>query len=159
VALLLFLALLDYAYQRWEHEKELRMTKQEAADEMKLMEGDPEVRKRRQTLARQLSRQRMMKMVERADVVITNPTELAVALRYDERTMRAPRVVAKGARRMASRIRAVATLAGVPIVERKPLAQSLWRLCEVGDSVPPELYQAVAEILAFLMKLDKEQGN
>jgi flagellar biosynthetic protein FlhB len=153
--LVLILALFDYAYQRWQYEKDLRMSKLEVREELKRLEGSPEVRARRLQVQRRLARQRMLKEVERANVVITNPTELAIALRYDRETMPAPRVVAKGARKIAQRIREVALVFGVPIVERKPLAQALFKTCEVGDYVPQDLYKAVAEVLAYVYELDR----
>ncbi len=153
------LAFLDYLFQRWQHEKELRMTKQEVRDELRRYEGDPQVKARRTQLARQLARQRMMKAVEKADVVITNPTELAVALAYDPGENAAPRVVAKGARLMALRIRQVASESNVPIVERKPLAQALFKACKVGDTIPETLFKAVAEVLSFIYGMDPEKGR
>ncbi len=157
--LLVGLAVLDYLFQRWQHEKELRMTKQEVRDELRRYEGDPQIRQRRLQLARQLARQRMMKAVEKADVVITNPTELAIALHYDPANMSAPRVVAKGARLMALRIRQVASEHQIPIVERKPLAQALFAACKVGDVIPEQLYKAVAEVLSFIYGLDPARGQ
>lgn len=156
-AMLLLLGFLDYLFQRWNYERDLRMTKQEVRDELRRYEGDPHIRQRRQQIQRQLARQRMMKAVEKADVVITNPTELAVALQYDPQAMASPRVVAKGARLMALRIRQVAADAGVPIVERKPLAQALYKACKVGDAIPETLYKAVAEVLGFIYGLDPEK--
>lgn len=156
---LLLLGLLDYGWQRFDFERGLRMTKQELKEEMKRMEGDPMIRARRLQLARQLARQRMMKKVPEADVVITNPTELAVAIRYDADAMAAPVVVAKGARLWAQRIREVAAAAGVPIVERKPLAQALYKRVEVGQPIPKELFQAVSEVLSFLYQLDRSRAE
>jgi flagellar biosynthetic protein FlhB len=150
---LLILAILDYGYQRWELERELRMTRQELRDELKRMEGDPKIRERRRSIQRQLAMQRMMANVPKAKVVITNPTELAVAIAYDEETMRAPTVVAKGADLIAARIREEAAKHNVPIVEKKPLAQALFKACEVGDEIPPALYQAVAEVLAYVYEI------
>lgn len=154
---LLILALLDYAYQKWQHEQDLRMTKQEVKDELKMMEGDPRIRARRRQIAIQLAQQRMMSAIPDADVVVTNPTHLAVALSY-ERSMSAPRVVAKGAGRVAERIRDLAALHAVPLVEKKDLAQALFRACEVGQDVPEELWQAVAEVLAFVYQLGKSEA-
>jgi flagellar biosynthetic protein FlhB len=150
---LLILALMDYAFQRWQMQQDLRMTKQEVKEELKRMEGDPLMRQRRRNVARQLAMQRMSQAVPKADVVVTNPTELAIALKYDHETMAAPKVVAKGAGFMAQRIRDLANEHGVPIVERKPLAQALYKACEIGDFVPPELYRAVAEVLAYIFEL------
>jgi len=129
------------------------MTKEELKEELKRMEGDPTMRQRRRGVARQLAMQRMSQAVPKADVVITNPTELAVALKYDHNEMPAPKVVAKGAGFIALRIRDLADEHGVPIVERKPLAQALYKACEVGDYIPPQLYKAVAEVLAYIFEL------
>lgn len=152
-SLLLVLAIFDYAFQRWQHERELKMTKQEIKEEMKRMEGDPLVKQRRVRVARQLAMQRMAQAVPKADVIVTNPTHFAVALQYDSATMRSPKVVAKGADFMAMRIRQLAAVHGVPIIERKPLARALYQGVEVGGEVPPEHYAAVAEILAYVYRL------
>lgn len=150
---LLVLALFDYFYHRWQHERDLRMTKEEVKEEMRRMEGDPIMKQRRRQIQLQMTLQKLRRDVPRADVVITNPTELAVALRYDDATMRAPAVVAKGAGYVAQRIRELAIAHGVPIIERKPLAQTLYKLVEVGQEIPSHLYQAVAEILAYVYEL------
>lgn len=151
--LLLVLALIDYGYQRYRHERELRMTKQEIKEEMRRMEGDPKIKQRRRQLAIQMAHQRLRKDVPTADVIITNPTEYAIALKYDSSTMHAPRVVAKGRGYMAQRIREIAIENGVPIVERKPLARALYSLVEVGQEIPEQFYSAVAEILAYVYRL------
>ena len=151
--LLLILAIMDFVYQKWQHEQDLKMSKQEVKDEMKKMEGDPLIKQRRQRVARQLAMQRTAQAVPNADVVVTNPTHFAVALKYDAATMKAPKVVAKGADLMAMRIRQIAAAHGIPQVERKPLARALYAGCEVGDEVPPEQYTAVAEILAYVYRL------
>jgi len=150
---LLILALADWLYQRWRFERDLRMTKQEIKDEAKRMEGDQDIKGKRRQLARKMIIQRMHRDVPKADVVITNPTELAIALKYDSEEMGAPRVVAKGAGYLAQRIRQIAVASGVPILERKPLAQALYKTVEVGQEVPPEFYQAIAEILAYVYEL------
>ena len=152
-AVLLILALIDYAFQKRQHLQDLRMSKQEIKEELKRMEGDPLMRQRRLQVARQLAQQRMSQAVPQADVVITNPTELAVALKYDHDQMIAPKVVAKGSGFMAQRIREIANEHGVPILERKPLAQALYKACEIGEYIPPELYKAVAEVLAYIFEL------
>ena len=152
-AALLVLAIIDYIYQKYRHEQSLRMTRQEVKEEMRRQEGDPLVRERRRRVARQLAMQRMQMAVPRADVVVTNPTELAIALKYDPDTMSAPKVVAKGAGFVAQRIRKIAIEHGVPIVERKPLAQAIFKTCEVGQEIPPTFYKAVAEILAYVYEL------
>jgi len=150
------LAILDYLYQRWEFEQKLKMTKQEVKEEFKQTEGDPQIKAKIRAAQREMARRRMMEEVPKADVVITNPTHLAVALRYEEGKMTAPAVVAKGANRIAHRIREVAEENGVPVVENKPLAQNLYKL-ELGEEIPSEFYQAVAEILAYVYSLKKRK--
>ena len=153
-AVLIVLALIDFAFQRWQRQRELRMSKHEVKQEMKQFEGDPLVKQRRVRVARQLALQRIASAVPKADVVVTNPTHFAVALQYDSQAMRAPRVIAKGADFMAMRIRQIAVLNNLPIVERKPLAQALYRGVEIGQDIPPEHYAAVAEILAYVYRLN-----
>jgi len=150
---LLVIAILDYLYMRFNHERQLRMSKQELKEELRRMEGDPLVKERRKRVARQLAMQRMQHAVPKADVVITNPTELAIALKYDSENMAAPRVVAKGAGYVAAKIRQIAIKHGVPIIERKPLAQAMYKTVEVGHEIPPAFYKAVAEILAYVYEL------
>jgi flagellar biosynthetic protein FlhB len=150
---LLILALLDYAYQRWNWWRKLKMTKQEVRDEMKRMDGDPKIKQRRKQLQFQLALQRIKSSVPRADVVVTNPTEFAVALQYDEATMSAPRVVAKGQDLLALRIRQVAQEHRIPIVQRPPLARALFAAVEVGQFIPPTFYRAVAEVLAYVYQI------
>lgn len=152
-AVLLVLAVIDYVYQKYQMLQDLRMTKEEVREELKRMEGDPIMRQRRRQVARQLAMQRMSQAVPKADVIVTNPTELAIALKYDHENMPAPKVVAKGAGYMAQRIRDLANEHGVPIVERKPLAQALYKACDIGDYVPADLYRAVAEVLAYVFEL------
>uniref|UniRef100_A0A7V4LCP0 Flagellar biosynthetic protein FlhB n=1 Tax=Desulfobacca acetoxidans TaxID=60893 RepID=A0A7V4LCP0_9BACT len=158
IVLLLVLGILDYVYQRYRFEKNLRMTKQEVKDEMRQVEGDPRVKARLRSLMRQLATRRMMAEVPKADVVVTNPTRVAVALRYDSAAMAAPQVVAKGQGFVAQKIIALAQEAGVPRVENRELARSLYRLVEVGDFIPTTLYRAVAEVLAYIYSL-KAQGG
>lgn len=146
------LALLDYLYQRWEQERSLRMTKEEVKEEFKQREGDPKVRARIRQRQREMARRRMMAAVPKADVVITNPQHLAVALQYKRERMNAPTVVAKGAGYLAQKIKEVAMAHGVEIVENKPLAQVLYKSVEVGGQIPVELYKAVAEILAHVYR-------
>ena len=150
---LLVLALIDFAYQKWKLERDLRMTKQEVKEEMRRMEGDPKIKQRRRQIAMQIAHQRMKKDVPTADVVVTNPTEFAVALKYDAGSMHAPRVIAKGRGLIAQRIREIAIASGVPILERKPLARALFKLVEVGQEIPEQFYTAVAEILAYVYEL------
>ena len=154
---LLALALLDYGYQRWEYEKNIRMTKHEVKEEMRQSEGDPKIRGKIRQQQRQIAARRMMQDVPKSDVIVTNPTHLAVALQYRPESMHAPRVVAKGQRLIAERIKDVARQHGVPVVENKPLAQALFKTVEVGSEIPPALYHAVAEILAFIYSLRRER--
>lgn len=155
--LLLALAAADYLYQRYEHEKALRMSKQEVKEEYKEIEGDPQLKGKIKERQRLLAQRRMMQEVPKADVVITNPTHLAVALRYEDKKMAAPVVVAKGQDLLAERIKEIARKHDVAIVENKPLAQTLYRTVDLGQAVPRELYQAVAEILAFVYRLKKKR--
>jgi flagellar biosynthetic protein FlhB len=151
---LAFLALgaLDYAVQRFRLEKSLKMSRQEIVQEHREQEGDPQIKARIRQIARQRARKQMLSQVAKADVVITNPTHLAVALRYDGASGGAPTVVAMGERKLAERIKAIALRAGVPLVENKPLARALLATCTVGSPIPPALYVAVAEILAFVYR-------
>ncbi|OPY85186.1 MAG: Flagellar biosynthetic protein FlhB [Smithella sp. PtaU1.Bin162] len=148
--ILVVLAILDYIYQRWEHEKSLRMTKQEIKDEYKNTEGDPLIKSRIRRLQREIAQKRMMAAVPKADVVITNPTHLAVAIRYDHESMTAPKVVAKGANLIAEKIKQIAGENDIPIVEDKPLAQVLYKMVDIDCLIPEDLYKAVAEVLAFV---------
>jgi flagellar biosynthetic protein FlhB len=150
---LLMLAIFDFAFQKWKHEQDLKMTHQEIKEEMKNMQGDPQVAARRRQIQRQLVMNRMSSSVPKADVVITNPTELAVALKYEHGEMAAPVVVAKGAGVLAQRIRRLALENNIPIVERKPLAQLLYKEVEINHPVPDGSYAAVAEVLAYVYKL------
>jgi flagellar biosynthetic protein FlhB len=160
VGILLFvLAIFDYWYHRYRVEQSLRMTKQEVKDEMRSMDGDPMIKQRRRQLAVQRHMQRLKKDVPKADVVITNPTHFAVALEYEEGKMRAPRLVAKGADFIALRIRELAAEAGIPIVERPPLARAIYRIVDVGEEIPVEFYSAVAEILAYVYELNRKAGR
>ena len=146
---LLLLALLDYAYQLWKHEQDLRMTTQEMREEMKSLQGDPQIAARRRAVQRQLVLNRLGSSVPKSDVVVTNPTELAIAIQYDHESMDAPLVVAKGAGVIAQRIRRLALEHSIPIVERKELAQSLYKLVEIGKPIPREQYAAMAEVLRY----------
>ncbi len=157
--ILLLLGLLDYLYQRWRLEEQLKMTKQEVRDEMKRMDGDPLLKSRRRQAQMKLAMQRLQTEVPTADVIVTNPTEYAVALKYDEATMRAPRMVAKGVDLIAARIRQLAHQHGIPIVQRPPLARALFAAAEVGDEVPPMYYKAVAEVLAYVYQLTRKAAS
>ncbi|MBT8489292.1 MAG: flagellar biosynthesis protein FlhB [Gemmatimonadetes bacterium] len=149
---LLALSVGDYGYQSWQHRKELRMTKEEVRQELKDSEGDPMIRARLRSLGRSLARMRMMNAVPTADVVVTNPTHIAVALRYDPDVAEAPVVVAMGSRKVALRIRRIALEHGVPVIENKPVARALFVAAKIGAPIPPMLYVAVAEILAFVYR-------
>jgi len=150
---LLILGIIDFIWQRYKHEQDLKMSKQEVKEEMRRMEGDPVVTQRQRRVQHQSAMHRLRQDVPQADVIVTNPTELAIAIKYDAEAMAAPRVVAKGQDYMAMRIRQIAVEFGVPIVERKPLAQALYRAVEVGDEIPPQFYKAIAEILAYVYEL------
>lgn len=149
---LFLMAVLDFAYTQWQHRQDLKMTKQEVKDEYKQREGDPSVKARIRSVQRQLAKQRMMEAVPEATVVVTNPTHLAIALRY-EQGMHAPTVVAKGAGFVAQKIKAIAVEHQIPLVENKPLARTIYKSTEIGDFIPAELYRAVAEILAYVYRL------
>jgi len=147
------MAAADWAYQRWTFTQKMRMTKQEVKDEHKQTEGDPMVKGRLRNLRMQRARTRMMSAVPTADVVVTNPTHYAVALKYDMETMGAPRLVAKGADLIAKRIRELAEENEVPLVENPPLARALFATVEIDAEIPPEHYKAVAEVIGYVMKL------
>ncbi|RKX25687.1 MAG: flagellar biosynthesis protein FlhB [Candidatus Zixiibacteriota bacterium] len=150
---ILVIAILDYMYQRYEHEKSIKMTKQDVRDEYKDSEGSPQTKSRVRQIQREMSRKRMMTEIPTADVVVTNPTHIAVALKYDPNEMDAPTVIAKGQRLIAQKIKEIARKHGIPIIEDKPLARSLFKMCEIGQIVPANLYRAVAEILAHIYRL------
>lgn len=153
VCIALFLmAMLDFTYTRWQHKEDLKMTKQEVRDEQKQAEGDPKVKARIRSVQREMAKKRMMESVPGATVVITNPTHLAIALKY-EKGMPAPVVIAKGAGFIAQKIKAIASENDVPLVENKPLARAMFKAVEIGDAIPAELYQAVAEVLAYVYRL------
>ena len=140
----------DYAYQRWKFKDDMKMTKQEVKDEYKNSEGDPAIKGKQRQRMMEASQRRMMQNVPQADVVITNPTHIAVAILYDNTKDEAPRVVAKGEDYLAKKIKDTAKESGVPIVENKPLARALYATVDIDQVIPPELYQAVAEILAVV---------
>lgn len=157
--ILLIIGLIDWLYQKWQHTQDLKMTKQQVKDERRSMEGDPQVKGRRLRMMRDIVLQQIQQQVPLADVVVTNPTHFSVALRYDPETMPAPKVVAKGADFMAQRIRLVAAAAGVPIVERPPLARGLYFGSDPGQEISAEYYEAVAEILAYVYRLEGESSD
>jgi flagellar biosynthetic protein FlhB len=150
---LLLIAGIDVPFQLWQYAKQLKMTKEEVRQEMKESEGSPEIKGRIRQLQQAAARQRMMSDVKKADVIVTNPTHFAVALRYDDKRMRAPVVVAKGADLVAARIREIATEHSVPIFEAPPLARVLFRNVDIGAEVPAALYVAVAQILSYIFQL------
>lgn len=150
---LIVLAGLDYAFQRWQYENDLKMTKQEVKEELKQREGDPTIKMRIKRAQIEMSQRRMMADVPTADVVITNPTRLAIALKFETDLMDAPQVVAKGAGYIAARIKEIADDAGVPVIEQKSLAQTLFKTVEIGEMIPIALYKAVAEVLAYVYRL------
>ncbi len=153
VASLGILAGLDYFYQRYQLEKQMKMTRREAKEEFKLREGDPLIKSRIKSIQRKLASRRMMDAVPKADVVVTNPTHFAVALKYDATLMPAPKVIAKGAGLVALKIKELAKFHQVPVVENKPLARTLFKQMEVGEYIPKELYKAVAQVLSYVYRL------
>jgi flagellar biosynthetic protein FlhB len=153
---MVILAVLDYAFQRWEFEKKIRMTKQEVKEEFKKSEGDPLIKSRIRSIQMEMARRRMMQAVPQADVIITNPTHLAVALKYDSGKMTAPKLTAKGAEKIAEKIREIARDHNIPVVENKELARSLYKTVKIGQEIPAALYRATAEVLAYVYKL---RGN
>ena len=155
MAVFLVFALIDFIYQRYSYKKSLRMSKQEIKDEFKQTEGSPEIKAKIRQLQREMSKKRMIAEVPKADVVITNPTHYAVAIRYDKEKEDAPRVIAKGVDNLAIKIKEIAREAGVMIVENPPLARELYKIVDIEEIIPPKLYQAVAEILAFVYKAKK----
>lgn len=154
---LIVLALLDYIFQRWDFLQEARMTKQEVKDEFKQREGDPLIKSRVRQAQRAMARRRMMESVPKADVVITNPVHLAVALEYNARGMSAPRLTAKGSRLLAERIKEIARQKHIPIVENKPLAQALFKGVDIGQEIPTVFYKAVAEVLSYVYQLKNKR--
>jgi flagellar biosynthetic protein FlhB len=156
---LLFVAILDFAYKRWQHNKELRMSKKEIKDEYKQMEGDPMLKGKIREKQRSMAMSRMMQDVPDADVVITNPTHYAVAVVYNAAEGASPKVLAKGQNLIAQNIKRIATENDIMIVENKPLARALYGSAEVGDFIPVDLYQAVAEVLAYVYSIKDKKVN
>lgn len=152
---MLFLSALDYLFQRWEMERQMRMTKQEVREEIKSREGDPLIKARIKRMQREIASRRMMEEIPKADVIVTNPTHIAVALKYDETTV-APRLIAKGAELIAQKIKEIARENNIPIVENKPLARTIFKTMKIGQIIPRELYTAVAEVLSFVYRLKKK---
>jgi flagellar biosynthetic protein FlhB len=152
-AVLIVISVFDYGYQFWEFEKKLKMSKQEIKEEYKMTEGNPQIKSKIREKQRQMSLRRMMTEVPKADVIITNPTHFAIAVKYDSTKAEAPIVLAKGKDIIAQKIKEIAKENNIPTVENKPLAQALYKSVEIGDMVPAELYKAVAEVLAFVYSL------
>ena len=155
VLALMAIAIFDYFYQRWHHEQQMMMTKQEVKDETKQTEGDPQLKARIRQIQREMSNARMMQKVPKADALIVNPTHFSVAVLYDRDVMAAPEVTAKGADHLALRMRTVARENNVPILERPELARDLYANVDIGDDIPERFYKAIAEILAFVYRLRK----
>jgi flagellar biosynthetic protein FlhB len=153
ISIMVIMAILDYLFQRWQFEEQIKMTKQEVKDESKQAEGDPQVKARIGSLQQQAARRRMMQDIPKADVVVTNPTHLALAIKYDALSMNAPKILAKGAGAVAERIKNVAKENDIPVVEDKELAQNLYKTVEIGDEIPVTLFKAVAELLAYVYRL------
>lgn len=156
-AIMIALAILDYGFVRWEMEEKMKMTKQEQKEEMKETEGDPHIKSKIRSIQQQMARRRMMAAVPTADVVITNPTHFAVALKYDASTMEAPMVLAKGQDLVAEKIREIAREHSIPLVENPPVARLLHSKVEIGQSIPEDLFKAVAEILAYVYSLKRKR--
>jgi flagellar biosynthetic protein FlhB len=148
------IAALDYGYQFWKHHRDMMMTREEIKEEARNSEGNPQVRAQQRRRRTAMSKRKMLLEVPNADVVVTNPTHLAIALRYDRRTMRAPKIVAKGSRLNALRIREIAREHQVPILENKPLARLMFKHGHVGREIPAQLYVAVAEVLAWVYRVN-----
>ncbi|SES67785.1 flagellar biosynthetic protein FlhB [Natronincola peptidivorans] len=151
---LLVIAILDYYYQRYDYEKNLKMSKQEIKEEFKQTEGNPQIKSKIREKQRQISMRRMMQEVPKADVIITNPTHYAVAIQYNPKEFNAPKVLAKGQDLIAQNIKKIAADNDLPVVENKQLARTLYDRVEIGEFIPPELYQAVAEILAYVYQIN-----
>lgn len=150
------LAAADYFFQRWQLEKQMRMTKQEVKEEHKSREGDPMVKARIRRIQREMANKRMMADVPKADVIVTNPTHIACALQYDPATMAAPRLIAKGAGAIAEKIKAIARENNVPVLENKPLARTIFKTLKIGQTIPRELFNAVAQVLSYVYKLKRK---
>ncbi len=158
-AALIILGILDYAFQKWQWERQNRMSKHEVKEEMRMTMGDPMVKQRQRTFARKILSQRLQQSVPKADVVVTNPEHISIALKWDPNTMNAPKVLAKGTDFLALRIRQIALANHVPIVERKPLARAMYPVVHVGQEIPSNFFQAVAEVLAYVYRLNKKKAG
>ena len=154
---LVLMAILDFMFQKFDYAKSIRMTKQEIKEEMKQMEGDPYIKARIRSIQRETSRRRMMEEIPEADIIITNPVEIAVALKYLPKEMESPKVIGKGRKKVAEKIRKIAIEHNIPIVEDKPLAWAIFKAVKIGDFIPEDLFHAVAEILAYVYKLKNKK--
>ena len=154
--ILIFIAVIDYFYERYEYEKNLKMSKQDIKDEHKNSEGDPLIKSKIKQRQREMAMRRMMQEIPSADVVITNPTHYAIALKYDENQMEAPKVVAKGTDFIAQKIKLIAKEHDVMMVENRPLARAMYDQVEIGDQVPEQFFKAVAEILAYVYRMKRK---
>ncbi len=150
---MMVIAIFDYIYQKWQFEQQIKMTKEEVKEERKQMEGDPKIKAKIRSIQLETARKRMMQDIPDADVIVTNPTHLSVAVKYDAAVMNVPKVVAKGAGVVAEKIKKIAKENNVPVVENKELARNLYSTVEVGANIPSELFQAVAQVLAYVYKL------
>ena len=158
VLLLLIVAIINFMIKKKEHDDDMKMTKQEVKEEFKNREGDPLIKSKIKQAQREMATKRMMDDVPKADVIITNPTHISVAIKYDA-TMAAPTVIAKGADIIAAKIREVAKEHKIPIVENKPLARTMYKTIKIGQSIPRELYTAVAEVLSYVYRLRRKKVN
>ena len=158
-AILIILGIIDYSFQKWQWERENRMSKHEVKEEMRMTMGDPLVKQRQRSVARKMLSQRLHQSVPRANVVVTNPEHLSIALKWDPTTMAAPQVVAKGADYVALKIRQIAIAHHIPIVERKPLARAMYPVVHVGQEIPSNFFQAVAEVLAYVYRLNGKKAG
>ncbi|MDR5658251.1 flagellar biosynthesis protein FlhB [Serpentinicella sp. ANB-PHB4] len=154
-AALIAIAIIDYLFQKYDYEKNLKMSKHEIKQEHKQTEGNPEIKSKIKEKQRQMSMSRMMQEIPKADVIITNPTHFAVAIIYNPKEFSAPRVVAKGQDLIAQNIKKIAGEHSIPVVENKPLARTLYSVVDIGDSIPPDLYESVAEVLAYVYQLNE----
>ncbi|MGH8762336.1 MAG: flagellar type III secretion system protein FlhB, partial [Nitrosospira sp.] len=154
---MILIAAVDVPFQLWDHHRKLKMTKEEVRQENKETDGDPQIKARIRAQQREMARKRMMAEVPRADVIVTNPTHYSVALKYEDGKMRAPRVVAKGSHLLALKIREIGQEHKVPVLEAPPLARALYHHAEVGDEIPQTLYNAVAEVLAYIYQLRRHR--
>lgn len=153
ILVMVIVAVLDYAFQKWQFEKQMMMSKQEIKDEAKQTEGDPQIKSRIRSLQYQAAKKRMMQEVPKADVIVTNPTHLSVAICYEPGSMNAPKIIAKGAGLIAEKIKEIAHQHNIPVIENKELARNLYKLVKIGEDIPIQLYRAVAELLAYVYKI------